>query len=59
MAFKPRRKRETLDIRLKIGQSAIDRVKETVFLGVILDFTWKPHLANLARKGEGKVNSQW
>lgn len=31
MAFKPRRKGETLDIRLKIGQSAIDRAKETVF----------------------------
>ena len=49
MVFKPRQKRGTLDIRLEIGKFAIDRVKETVFLGVILDLTWKPHLANQAK----------
>ena len=49
IVFKPRQKRQTLDINLEISQCAIGRVKETVFLGVILDenLTWKPHIAKL------------
>ena len=52
MVFKPRQKRENLNIKLKINQRTIDRVKKSVFLGVILDekFSWKPHMANIARK---------
>ena len=52
MVFKPRQKRENLNIKLEINQWTIDRVKESVFLGVILDenFSWKPHIANIARK---------
>ena len=52
MIFKPRQKRQTLDINLEINHCTIERVKETVFLGVILDeaFSWKPHIANVARK---------
>ena len=52
MVFKPRQKRENLNIKLEINQWTIDRVKESAFLGVILDenFSWKPHIANIARK---------
>ena len=52
LVFKPRQKRENLNIKLEINQWTIDRVKESVFLGVILDenFSWKPHIANIARK---------
>ena len=52
MIFKPSQKRQTLDINLEINHCTIERVKETVFLGVILDetFSWKPHIANVARK---------
>ena len=31
MVFKPRQKRQTLDIKLEISQYAIERVNETVF----------------------------
>ena len=50
--FKPRQKRQTLDINLVTNHCTIERVKETVFLGVILDenFSWKPHIANVTRK---------
>ena len=37
MVFKPRQKRENLNIKLKINQRTIDLVKKSVFLGVILD----------------------
>ena len=52
MIFRPRQKRQTLDIKLEINHCAIERVKETLFWGVILDetFSWKPHIANVARK---------
>ena len=52
MVFKPRQKRENLNIKLEINQWTIDQVKESAFLGVILDenFSWKPHIANIARK---------
>ena len=52
MIFRPRWKRQTLGIKLEINHCAIERVKETVFWGVILDetFSWKPHIANVARK---------
>ena len=36
MVFKPKKKRENLDIKLKTNQCTIDRVKNSMFLGVIL-----------------------
>ena len=37
MVFRPRQRRQTLDICIQIDNNVIDRLKETVFLGVILD----------------------
>ena len=52
MVFKPRQKRQNLDIKLEISNCTIERVRDTIFLGVILDenLTWKHHIANVARK---------
>jgi hypothetical protein len=52
MIFKPRQKRQTLDLDLEINNHKINRVKEVVFLGVILDenMSWKPHISHVARK---------
>ena len=36
MVFKPKQKRENLDIKLETNQCNIDRVKKSMFLGVIL-----------------------
>ena len=43
MAFKPRQKRQNLDIKLEISNCTIERVRDIIFLGVILDenLTWK------------------
>ena len=39
-------------ISIQIDNNAIERVKETVFLGVILDehLSWKPHILSVSRK---------
>ena len=52
MVFNPRQKRKNLDIKLEISNCAIERVKDTIFLGVIVDesLTWKPQYVNDARK---------
>ena len=52
MIFKSKQKRQTFDINLKINGCAIGCIKETVFLGVVLDenLSWKPHITNVARK---------
>jgi hypothetical protein len=52
MIFKPRQKRQTLNLYLEINNHKINRVKEVVFLGVILDenMSWKPHISHVARK---------
>ena len=52
MAFKPRQKRQNLDIKLEISNCTIERVRDIIFLGVIPDenLTWKHHMANVARK---------
>ena len=46
MVFKPRQKRQNLDIKLEMSNCAIERVRDTIFLGVILDenLTWKHHI---------------
>ena len=52
MVFRPRQRRQTLDISIQIDNNNIDCVKETVFLGVILDehISWKPHILGVSRK---------
>ena len=50
---KPRQKRILHnDLSIMINDCVIDRVKEVVFLGVILDehISWKPHISHVARK---------
>ena len=44
MVFRPHQRRQTLDLSIKIDKNNIECVKETVFLGVILDehLSWKP-----------------
>ena len=37
MVFRLRQRRQTLDKSIQIDNNVIERVKETVFLGVILD----------------------
>ena len=46
MVLRPLQRRQTLYISIQIDNNAIERVKETVFLGVILDehLSWKPHI---------------
>ncbi len=50
--FTPRQKRQTLDPLLEINNHRLERVKETSFLGVILDenLTWKSHISYVASK---------
>ena len=52
MIFKPRQKKQNLDISITLTSHAIERVKDIVFLGVILDenLTWKPQIAHVSRK---------
>ena len=52
MIFKPRQKKLDLDINLELSTCQIERVKETVFLGVVLDehLSWKTHISNVSRK---------
>jgi hypothetical protein len=52
MVFRPRQKRQTFDLSLKINGQKIDQVKETMFLGVILDehLSWKSHISHIASK---------
>ena len=44
MIFRPRQKRQTLDIKVYLSNQEIHQVNETVFLGVVLDehLTWLP-----------------
>ena len=47
-----RQRRQTLDLLLEINNHRLERVKETSFLGVILDesLTWKSHISYVASK---------
>ena len=47
MLFKPRQKRYHFPIQICINEQRIEQVKETVFLGVVLDehLSWKPHIS--------------
>ena len=50
--FKTSPNRQKLDLDFSINDTKIDRLTETLFLGVIIDecLTWKPHVQNLTRK---------
>jgi len=52
MVLNLRQKRWNLDIKLEISNCAIERVRDTIFVGVILDenLTWKHHIASVATK---------
>ena len=52
MVFRPRQRRQTLDISIQIDKNVTERVKETVFLRVILDehLSWKPYILSVSRK---------
>ena len=52
MVLGPPQRRQTLDISIQIDNNVIERVKETVFLGFILDehLSWKPHFLSVSRK---------
>ena len=52
MVFRPRQRRQTLDLSIQIDNNKIHCVKETVVLGVILDehLSWKPHILSVSRK---------
>ena len=52
MLFKPRHKGYHFPMQVSINEQRIEQVKETVFLGVVLDehLSWKPHISQVARK---------
>ena len=52
MIFKPRKKRIHYGFSIMLNDCAIDRVKEIVLIGVLLDehISWKPHISHVARK---------
>ena len=49
---KPRQKKYHFPLQICINEQRIEQVKETVFLGVVLDehLSWKPHISQVARK---------
>ena len=52
MIFKSRQKRLTVDLSIKVNNSKLDKAKEVMFLGVILDehLSWKSHISHVANK---------
>ena len=50
--FKPKKKKNNHNVNIKINNESIAEVKQTKFLGVILDsaLTWKPHINYIANK---------
>ena len=52
MLFKPRQKKYHFPMQISVNEQKIKQVKETVFLGVVLDehLTWKPHISQVAGK---------
>ena len=56
MVFKPSQKRKSHDIQLFINDYKLDQVKETIFLGVILDEKSEiSHVANKVSKSIGII----
>jgi len=52
IVFKPYQRRTNQSIQLLINSQKIDQVKETVFLGVIMDenLNWKSEISHVANK---------
>ena len=50
MIFKTRQKRYIPEFSIEINNTKIKRVIEVVFLGVVLDLSWKPHISHISRK---------
>ena len=52
MLFKPRQKKYHFPLQICINEQRIEQVKETAFLGVVLDehLSWKLHISQVARK---------
>ena len=52
MVFKPNKKRRSYNLQFLINEEQIDQVKETVFLGVIIDenLNWKSEISHVANK---------
>ena len=52
MVFKPRQKRELLDVTVSINNMKIKGVKEVLVLGVVIEesMSWKPHIAQVVSK---------
>ena len=50
--FTPRQRRQMLDLSVEINNHKLVRVKETTFLGIILDehLCWKSHISHIASK---------
>ena len=57
IVFKPCQKRTNQTIQLLINSQKIDQVKETVFLGVIMDenLNWKSEISHVANRKRGRV----
>ena len=57
IVFKPCQKCTNQPIQLLINSQKIDQVKETVFLGVIMDETlnWKSEISHVANRKRGRV----
>ena len=53
MIFKPRQKRLTVDLSIEVNNSKLDKAKEVIFVGVILDehLSWKSHISHVANFG--------
>jgi hypothetical protein len=58
ITFKPRQKRQKFDLKLKINNNDINKVKEVCFLGVMLDenLSWKAHISHVAHKTSKSTN---
>ena len=52
MLFKPRQKRQHINLQVYINEQEIEQVKETIFLGVFLDeiLSWKVQISHVANK---------
>ena len=57
LVFKPSQKRTSHDIQLLINNYKLDQVKETVFVGVILDenLNWRSEISHVANKASKSI----
>jgi hypothetical protein len=52
LIFRPRQKRLTVGLSIEVNNHKLDKAKEVLFLGVILDehLSWKAHISHVANK---------